>query len=121
MLRRLLGLPKTILFNYYYLDFNKAIRFPIRVAHDVKIKNMGSRKSLVLKDYSKLSLGYAGSFALVNRSYWSVSNNGQIICEGSVTLSRGIQLIVDGKCIFGKNFFCNSNSIINIGSSLTIG
>lgn len=64
-LDKILSIPKTLLFNFYYLPFTDAVKLPIKVSRKVKIGSMGGRKSLQLKNkQAKISIGFEGSFGL---------------------------------------------------------
>ena len=54
-LKSLLDIPKSVLFNFYYLPFKDAIKFPFHVDYRIKIQNMGNRNSVILKDTNKKS------------------------------------------------------------------
>ena len=55
-LKSLLDIPKSVLFNFYYLPFKDAIKFPFHVDYRTKIQNMGNRNSVILKDTNKYAL-----------------------------------------------------------------
>lgn len=40
ILKKIIGLPKTIFFNMYYFPFYKAIKLPVIVSPDVKLLNI---------------------------------------------------------------------------------
>lgn len=120
---KLLNLPKTLFFNFYYLPLKQAIKLPFRVSYKTKICRMGKRSSVrVLDCTKKISLGISGSFNLNNTgSYWDISSEGVVTFCGETTIGRGFQLICDGKIIFGNNFYANSGLIINAGKEIKIG
>lgn len=64
MLPWIIGIPKTILLNFYYLPFKKAIKFPFRVAGNFKIDSLGNRDAISIADGSKIIIGSKGSFNL---------------------------------------------------------
>lgn len=114
---------KTIYFNLYYLSFRQALKFPIRVARNTKILNMGKRSSVILQKGCKLLIGLGESFALGGRTGWDIADDGRILFKGDAIVGRGTQIIVNaGACLeVGKNFYCNANCIINAGRSIKIG
>lgn len=96
-LKSLLDIPKSVLFNFYYLPFKDAIKFPFHVDYRTKIQNMGNRNSVILKDTNKkIRIGAKGSFSLGGRTYWSISPLGKVIFEGSAMLCKGAQVICGG-------------------------
>lgn len=113
---------KTILFNFYYLPFKSALKFPIRVYHGVKVGGMGERNSVVIDDVNKrIRIGKSGSFGIAHGSYWNIARDSKVIFHGNAVLCSGIQLISNGELEFGDNFFCNSNCVINAGRKITFG
>lgn len=118
----LLDLPKTILFNFYYCPLKDAVKLPFHVDFRTKIKKLGRRNSVVLKNKNKrIRIGFPGSFALGGRTYWSISSSGTIIFDGSAVFSKGTQIICDGRLTVGDGFFCNTDCIINCGNDIQIG
>lgn len=65
-----------------------------------------------------VKIGFSGSYNLGGGGYFS--NDGEITFNGKATFSRGIQLITNRECkiIFGNQFRCNSNCIINSGERI---
>lgn len=52
-LKLIMDLPKTLLFNFYYLPIKYAIKLPFHVDFRTKIQSLGKRNSVVLKDTNK--------------------------------------------------------------------
>lgn len=121
-IKSILGLPKTIYFNFYYFPFKVAIKLPIMIASDVKLASMGTRKSVVLNiPNERVYIGYGESFALGGRTYWNVGSEGKVIFDGKASFGKGTQIISAGVLRFGKDFYCNANGIINAGKRITFG
>lgn len=117
-----LDIPKTLLFNFYYLPFRDAIKFPFHVAYDTKIKSLGRRDSVLLHDPAKrIVIGHGESFALGNKTYWEVSKAGRIEFAGAAVIGKGTQVIAGGVLQLGDNFYCNANCIINASRNIIIG
>lgn len=122
ILKKIIGLPKTLYFNMYYFPFLKALKLPVIVAPDVKLLNMGSKDGLELNFKKRVYLGYGESFALGGETCWSLVGDGKICFKGSAIIGKGTQIIcVGGGITFGDNFYCNANCIINAGKSLIFG
>lgn len=93
----ILDLPKTLLFNFYYLPVKDAIKLPFHVDYRTKIQSLGKRDSVVLRDPNKkIRIGGKGSFALGGRTYWCVSSTGKIVFEGAASFCKGTQIICGG-------------------------
>lgn len=118
-----ISLIKTLYFNFYYLRFKDAFKFPFRVYKGVKIGCMGSRDCITILDKNlHIHLGSGQSFGLGNSTtFWRVSNNAHIVIGGGVIIGKGSQVVVDGELVIGRNFYCNANCIINSGKSIRIG
>ena len=118
----LFSLPKTIYFNLHYFPFSVAVRLPILVSYKVKLSKTGGVIKLPETVHTGLvKIGFSGSFALGEKSYFE--NSGVLQFNGKATFSRGIQLIVgkEGCLEFGNGFRCNSNCIINSGKKVFFG
>ena len=113
---------KTLFFNFYYLPFKTALSFPFRVAKGVKISDMGSKRSIILKNqHKKVYIGTGSSFALGGKTCWHVSRGACLQIDGDATFGKGSQIIVDGNLQIGDHFYCNANCIINCGNEMKIG
>ena len=96
-LKKFLGIPKSLYFNLYYFPLRTALRFPVILAADVKLNRMGRRDSVKLSDaHKRVSIGFGESFALGGRTYWDVSDRGQVIFNGSAMFGKGTQIVVGG-------------------------
>lgn len=129
MIALLLGVPKTLFLNFYYLPFREAIHIPIIVAANTKISRLGSRSSVIIKNSRKhVTIGFSGSYLLGGGdnilvgqpTYWSIGKSGKLIFNGSANLSRGTQLICDGEMEIGDKFSCNANCILNSAKKIVI-
>ncbi|MCI6190339.1 MAG: acyltransferase [Clostridium sp.] len=120
-------LPKTIYFNFYYLSFKEAIKFPIYVHGSVKIGNMGNRKAIKLCSLKRGSvrLGMSeGSFEIKNKNcWWNISKGAKVTFKGNADLSRGFNFEVakDAYVEIGNDFACNVNVIITSAKQIIFG
>lgn len=116
-----LGLPKTIYFNFHYFHFSQAIRLPVWVSGNVKLGPLGKKGCFVLECNSMgtVKFGFGGSFSLGNKGYLSIT--GKCHMFGTFSVGRGIQFIVNGDGKFGNHFVANANCIINANSNIIIG
>lgn len=121
-LRKVLSIPKSLYFNLYYLPLSQAIYMPLRVSHDVIVGKMGNRNAVRIKNVrEKINIGFSASYALGGKTYWEIGENGSIIFNGSATLGKGTQVIVDGVLDVGSRFYCNADCIINSGKCIKFG
>ena len=129
------SLPKTVFFNFKILPFKKAIKLPYFVSCNLIIKGI-NRKNFIsnLQDYSfgMCRIGISGSetgLLIKNKSLLYIHNNGKIIINGPISLSRGIYLESNGgTIIFGSNVKMNTGCYIeaerakiSIGDSCSFG
>lgn len=102
-------IPKTLLFNFYYLPFNQAIRLPILVNHRTKFVQLGGK---LIIPYSaktgKIKLGF-GRVQIADNKYsrliWNVGKKGEVHLGEHIKLGTGSRLHIEGKLVVG----CESN------------
>jgi len=110
----LLGLPKTLLFNFHYFPFKTAIKLPVLLTHRVRLKKM---KGKVIIDSHKIRRGMiiiggevVPLFDSKTPTIWNVS--GEVFFKGNCSIGHGSKIGVGGKLIFGQNFSITSLSTI---------
>ena len=95
----LLGLPKTVYFNFKYLPFKKAACLPIFVSHRVLLRNCGGSITIEAPVQTRMiyiGYGYAGIFDAAHaRSIWEVY--GDVIFRGKASLGHGSKISVGEK------------------------
>lgn len=122
LLNIILGLPKTIYFNFVCFPLKTAIHLPIILAPGVKLKFNKIRNNIIIKDpRKKVYIGFTGSFNLGEKTFLSISDEAGLVFNGKAVISKGCKIIVDSRLEIGDNFFCNSNCIINAGKEIVIG
>lgn len=103
----ILGLPKTIYFNFKYLSFFEALQLPIFVSHRVVLKSTEGRVYLAISKkikpaMIKIGYGYVGIFDNSrSRSIWECS--GEVVFYGETNIGHGSKICVGsiGKLEFG--------------------
>lgn len=128
LLHKLLSIPKTLYFNFYYFPFSKAIRFPMVVSHSCIVRNMGKRGSVKLSQVSRgmVQIGiHDGSFCMGNekKCFWDIQENAQLEFQGRCLISRGCRITVckNAKLSFGKNFYANAGFIVSAAKDIRFG
>lgn len=119
---------KTLYLNFKSLPFRYAIRFPLAVSRDVKIKGMpkhGVEISGEIKPFMIL-LGFGGSADMLSyrtrKSYLYVSENGRLKFSGKAQFAPHFSLYVRTSTLcIGKNFNCNNGCIISSVRGVSIG
>jgi acetyltransferase-like isoleucine patch superfamily enzyme len=119
----LLGLPKTLLFNFRYLSFRQALRLPILVSHRVAIYDFGGTVSVPPNSGPGtvlLGFGNNGGFDYRrSRSVWQIA--GDVVFEGPARLGTGFKLSVAGRVTFGEGFVLSAESQIICRESIAFG
>lgn len=98
--------PRTIFFNFYYLPFSQAIRFPIIVSHRTKFQALKGKISIP-KDAktAKIKLGFGIVQCADNgnsRLVWNLSKGGEIEFGNNIKIGTGCKLYVSGKLSIGN-------------------
>ena len=116
---------KTVYFNFKYLPFSQAIKFPILISRRCRIrKAQGSIRIESPVRFGMISIGRDGVGIFDNkrsRSIWQVA--GTVVFEGDATIGHGCKISVEGGGIlrFGKNFVCTAESAIAATKSIVFG
>ncbi len=126
---RLLGTPKTILFNFRHLPFKQAKKLPIRFGTRVKTEIDKSAKIIIESDNIKkgmiqMGIGY-GSLRRGEKlsSSLIMKENTKLIFRGTAVFQRGgyVQLDAGAEIDIGNKFSANSNFVMNSDYKVQIG
>lgn len=129
-LKVLMSLPRSIYYNFKCLPFAQAIKIPILIGKNVKIRGSFHRNSIVIDApevyRGMVSLGINdGSFEMGSSmpSYIRMSGDARIVFHGHCLISNGIKIDVShsGVLHIGKGVFVNSNSIISSNGMVRFG
>ena len=121
----LLGLPKTLLFNFHYFDFKTAIKLPVWLTHKVRLKSL---KGIVYLETSQIRRGMISiGFAHVSindtneYSLWNVE--GTVFFKGKAGFGAGTKIAVgkNAKLTFGQNFLITARSEIACFKEIRFG
>lgn len=99
---------KTIYFNFKYLKFHDALRFPIFISKNVYLKKVGGIIQItgqLKKGMIRIGYGSVGIFDdKRSRSVWEVY--GKVIFNGSASIGHGSKIVVgeEGELDIGNNF-----------------
>lgn len=120
--RFLLGLPKSILINFRYLDFKDAVKLPILVSHKTKFKNLRGKIIVEKVKFGNIKIGLGNSQA-VDYKYDRaiIDNQGEIIFKGKCKITSGTKISVIGKLVFGNNSNIGGNSLIICHKKINFG
>lgn len=105
------AIPTSIYFNFHYLPFKQAIKFPILV----KKSHIYKAKGKIIIDapikFGMIKLGFFGGHMYPNNGIHWTQYGGTIIFKGECTISNN-SFIVQGKestIIFGSNFLASTS------------
>ncbi|NNJ93081.1 MAG: acyltransferase [Gammaproteobacteria bacterium] len=118
----LLGLPKTIYFNFKYLPFNKALSLPVFISHRVWLKKCAGKIELASYKMASVKIGYGGVSIFDenrSRSIWHV--NGSVKFNGKATFGHGTKIDVSGVMDVGDNFEMTAESSIICHEKISFG
>lgn len=117
-----LGLPKTLLFNFYYFPLGVAFKLPVFVSDRVWLKEMSGQVEITNPRTGMVQIGFGdvGIFDSINaRSIWQVS--GKVCFKGRARLGHGNKISVAGKLSLGDDFAMTAESAIIAKESVEIG
>ncbi len=117
--------PKTLYFNFKYLPFTQAIKFPIWVASNTYMKRIGGIVKITVPIKTgmiRLGCGNIGIFDdKKSRGIWQVA--GHIEFQGKARLGHGFKVSVgpNGRIVFGNNFRISAESAIVAIKEISFG
>lgn len=120
-----LSLPKTIYFNFKYLNWRIAYKLPIFVSKNVKLKSLkGTLKIDTSITTGMIKIGFNDISIFdqhYNRSIWDVC--GSVVFKGKCSIGHGskINVSTNGTLTFGNNFCINAESTIICLKEITFG
>lgn len=119
----LLGLPKTVVFNFRQLPFAQALRLPVLVSHRVVLHRLTGR--IIVPEDAPTGLVRLG-FGRVDyfdrhreRSVWF--NAGTVTFQGRADLGHGSKIWNGGQLTFGAHFVISAESKVICRERVTFG
>jgi len=127
IVKHILSLPKTVIFNFMMFPPKMAAKLPVIVGYDVRLGKL-ARGRMCLENWDKkkyrVTIGLGGSphISSYRKGYLSCGNEAMITFRGSATFAEGVSLRVDhGDIEFGANFSTNKNCVFNCERRMTFG
>jgi acetyltransferase-like isoleucine patch superfamily enzyme len=120
----ILGLPKTILFNFRYFPLRHAIRLPVFVSHRVWLMDLSGKVKIsdIQTGAVKIGFGNVGIFDQHrSRTIWQVSDSGVVEFKGKAKIGHGSKISVTGNLSVGKKFSITAESSIVAHKNISIG
>jgi len=121
----LLGLPKTLLFNFHYFPLKVAIKLPVWLTHKVRLKALKGnviieseniRRGIILIGYAHVSINDVNEYSM-----WNVE--GTVIFKGRAGFGAGTKITVGkyARLTFDRNFLMTARSEIACFKEITFG
>ena len=122
----LFSLPKTIYFNFRCLSANEAIKLPILIGYNIKLKKCNRGViSFVNKEKVRpflVRVGFGGSEAIVSNRHGIVNiEKGSLVFHGQATFAEGSTLDCSGHMEIGDHFSTNRNAFVSCSKEVIIG
>lgn len=120
-----IGILKTLRFNFKYLPFKKALKFPFLISKNIYLHTLSGEISLpenAKYGCIKIGFGDVGVFDKSNsRGVWEVS--GKIIFKGTSNIGHGTKISVGKQGILelGDKFIITAESQIVCNKRITFG
>jgi len=128
-LKILASLPGTIWFNFRYLPFKQALKLPVWIAANVRIKKL-FRGGIVLKTpiirLGQIHIGYHeadGVDSYREHTIIDIEKGGKLILFSDAHVGLGAKIIVkeSGKLIVGDHFAISGTTTIICAKSISFG
>ncbi len=128
ILKIIFSIPKTIYLNFKVFEFKTAIKFPVFISNNVKIKKI--YKNCIIIENEKIKpfmviIGLAGTDAINSSKgliFLNKKEHGKIIFKGNARFGEGIKIYNNsGKITFGNNFIANKNCSISSDDEIVFG
>ena len=117
-----LGLPKTVVFNFKYFPFEQAIRLPVLVSHRVWLMDLSGQVTLDDHRTGAVRIGF-GEIGIFDqhrsRTIWQVS--GKVQFRGTAHIGHGSKISVTGTLVVGNGVTIVAESAIFARQRVRIG
>jgi len=124
----LIGLIKTVYFNFSYFSFRDAIHLPVILSSrsTIKVSNKRRAEGLIITDkksFGLIRIGFAGDAPFDRKVRTIIKIDGTLKFEGKAYLGRGTVIIVKkgGSFIWGNNSKTTGYSSWSVNDSISIG
>lgn len=120
----ILSLPKTLYFNFKYLEFKNAVKLPVFVYYKVLLKELKGEliiQSVLKRGMIKIGFGNVTIFdKRFSRTIWQVGA-GRVIFKGNAFIGNGSRIAVGGDLIIGNDFVITAETKIICNKQIEFG
>jgi len=108
----LISLPKSILFNFYYLPLKQAIKLPILISYRLKLRYMGGSIQLDRASFGIVQIGFNSLGVITGNgdALWNLK--GHIHFQGKARIGCHPIIQVKGHVTFGEYFETGHHFVI---------
>ncbi len=120
--RLLLGMPKTLVFNFHYFPLTQAWRLPVLVSHHVKLVLLGGSVELASHAFGSVRLGSADVDVFPDGGrpgVWRVE--GRVRLGADVRMGPGISVVCSGELDIGDHVYINARVSFYCAKQVVIG
>lgn len=125
IIKAVLSIPKTVVFNLRHLPIEQAIKLPIWVCYNTSLSVRG--RVIIDSENIKPLMCKIGFFEVPNipnaKTKVLVGKNAKLIIKGGLHLGRGSVIVVTGNGVltFGRDFAISSSSTIICYNQISFG
>lgn len=119
--RFLRALPKSVYFNFKYLEVGQAIRLPVLISHRVSLDRVKGRIAVEDPSTFSIRIGFdrSGISDESAGSVWQVS--GTVTFRGKTRIGPSAKIVVTGDMVFGDNFNAGSGVSFYCAKEIVFG
>lgn len=128
IIKIIFSIPRTIWFNFRYLPFNQALKLPMWIANNVRIKELHSGCIEISENLKvgMVRIGYHeadGIDIYGTHTILSVAKSGKVIFKKDAHIGQGaiIRVNENAGIVFGKNFAISGTTSIIASESICFG
>jgi UDP-3-O-[3-hydroxymyristoyl] glucosamine N-acyltransferase len=129
LLKILFSIPKTIWFNFRYLPFHQAMRLPVWIASNTRIKQLHRGGIILCDEQVRLGLvhiGYHEADAVDSygcHTILTVEKGGTLVFEADAHIGQGAILHVkkDASLVLGRHFAISGTTSVICNQRITMG
>ncbi len=120
--RLLLGLPKTLVFNFCYFPMSQAWRLPVLVSHRMKFVRLGGEVTLNPVSFGAVRLGLPDVDIFPDTGtcgVWKVT--GKVRLGSNVRIGPDTRMVCEGELDIGANVYINAGVSVLCVKRVAIG
>lgn len=123
MLKKILSIPRSILFNLIHLPFKQAIKMPICVSYNIctNIKGKIIINAPIRSQMIRIGFHECDTCNINDQTTLKVGKCAKLIFNGSAHIGNGSKIICNGTLNLGDNFAISASSTIKCYEKIFFG